>query len=85
MNVHDPREIAKHINSRNAKVLAIFIVIGFIGYHGILHLTSGNYWKKTNKPRVYCILAYFGIQVDRHGSLLRDLYETLKIFVEKKL
>ncbi|XP_054721420.1 N-acetylneuraminate 9-O-acetyltransferase-like [Uloborus diversus] len=41
MYAHDPREIVKHINSRNAKVLAVFIVIGFIFYHGILHLTSG--------------------------------------------
>ncbi|XP_042898076.1 N-acetylneuraminate (7)9-O-acetyltransferase isoform X2 [Parasteatoda tepidariorum] len=41
LNVHDPREIAKHINSRNAKFLALFIVTGFIAYHGILHLTSG--------------------------------------------
>ncbi|CAL1272802.1 unnamed protein product [Larinioides sclopetarius] len=41
MTVKDPREIVKHINSRNAKILAVFIVIGFIGYHGILHLTSG--------------------------------------------
>ncbi|GFU04031.1 n-acetylneuraminate 9-O-acetyltransferase [Nephila pilipes] len=41
MTVKDPREVVKHINSRNAKILAVFIVIGFIGYHGILHLTSG--------------------------------------------
>ncbi|KFM77879.1 CAS1 domain-containing protein 1, partial [Stegodyphus mimosarum] len=41
MNTHDPREIAKHINSRNAKICAVFVVLGFIGYHGILHLTSG--------------------------------------------
>lgn len=42
MSIHDPREIVKHINSRNAKILAVFVVIGFIGYHGILHLTSGS-------------------------------------------
>ncbi|GIY77378.1 n-acetylneuraminate 9-O-acetyltransferase [Caerostris extrusa] len=35
------RNRKKHINSRNAKILAVSIVIGFIGYHGILHLTSG--------------------------------------------
>lgn len=44
LNVHDPREVAKQFNSRNAKVVAFIIVTGFIIYHGILHVTSGKFF-----------------------------------------
>ncbi|VVC99019.1 unnamed protein product [Leptidea sinapis] len=30
-----------HLNVQNAKLLAFFLVLGFIGYHGILHLRFG--------------------------------------------
>lgn len=30
------------LNVENAKLLALVLVIGFIGYHGILHLRYGE-------------------------------------------
>lgn len=31
------------LNVENAKLLAFVLVIGFIGYHGILHLRYGQF------------------------------------------
>lgn len=31
------------LNVDNAKLLAFFLVLGFIGYHGILHLRYGKH------------------------------------------
>lgn len=35
--------IIDQLNVENAKLVAFVLVIGFIGYHGILHLRYGNY------------------------------------------
>jgi hypothetical protein len=35
-------EIIQQINAKNAKLLAVALVIGFIIYHGMLHLRYGK-------------------------------------------
>jgi hypothetical protein len=35
-------EIIQQINAKNAKLLALALVIGFIIYHGMLHLRYGK-------------------------------------------
>jgi hypothetical protein len=35
-------EIIQQINAKNAKLLALALVIGFVMYHGILHLKYGK-------------------------------------------
>ncbi|XP_025108057.1 N-acetylneuraminate 9-O-acetyltransferase-like isoform X2 [Pomacea canaliculata] len=35
-------EITQYINIENAKLVALVIVLGFVGYHGVLHLKYGN-------------------------------------------
>jgi hypothetical protein len=40
-------EIIQQINAKNAKLLALTLVIGFIIYHGMLHMRYGK--------RVLCI------------------------------
>ena len=36
-------EISQYINIENAKLVALIIVIGFVAYHGSLHLKYGEY------------------------------------------
>jgi hypothetical protein len=35
-------EIIQQINAKNAKLLALALVIGFVIYHGMLHLRYGK-------------------------------------------
>lgn len=35
-------EITQYINIENAKLVALVIVLGFVGYHGVLHLKYGK-------------------------------------------
>lgn len=37
-------ELIDQINSKNAKRVAFLLVIGFVCYHGILHIRYGNFW-----------------------------------------
>lgn len=39
-------EYVKKINSQNAKFVAFCLVLGFICYHGIIHLRYGEYLGK---------------------------------------
>uniref|UniRef100_T1INP0 Cas1p 10 TM acyl transferase domain-containing protein n=1 Tax=Strigamia maritima TaxID=126957 RepID=T1INP0_STRMM len=36
-----PSEVLQHINAKNAKVIAVTLVVGFILYHAIIHLVYG--------------------------------------------
>lgn len=38
-------EVIEQINSKNAKKVAFILVLGFACYHGILHISYGNFYK----------------------------------------
>ncbi|CAN7990099.1 unnamed protein product, partial [Ixodes hexagonus] len=40
-HVNASAEFIHHINAKNCKIVACFVVIGFVVYHGIIHLTYG--------------------------------------------
>lgn len=39
----------EQLNVENAKLLAFVLVLGFIGYHGILHLRYGKFFVGSSK------------------------------------
>lgn len=41
-HVNASSEFIHHINAKNCKIAACFVVIGFVVYHGIIHLTYGT-------------------------------------------
>ncbi|KAH7983453.1 hypothetical protein HPB52_012140 [Rhipicephalus sanguineus] len=38
-------EFIHRINARNCKLVACFVVVGFVLYHGVIHLTYGASWR----------------------------------------
>lgn len=47
--------ISHHVNTKNAKQLALLIVVGFTIYHGILHVSYGMLAPIYNVPSKYII------------------------------
>lgn len=48
-------DVVKQINSKNAKYVACGLVIGFILYHGIVHIRYGRLWEFLPKYTLNCI------------------------------
>lgn len=40
-HINASSEFIHHINAKNCKIVACFVVVGFVAYHGVVHLTYG--------------------------------------------